>query len=229
MEPPRPADSLPEQLALVPLFADLQPEILRELAAVAVAHDYAPGEVVFMEGEAPPGLLILNSGYLKVVKSSRQGREHTLAFLAPPQPVNAVAAFSHRPSPATAIALEPTRIWLIPQEAIVRLLRAHPAFAERMIENMAVHMVHLVELVADLSLRSVMERLAKLLLDEAVDDTFVRPRWFTLTELAARLGTVPDVVQRALGRMDSDELVEVTRQEIRIIDRAGLMRLVGGA
>lgn len=223
------ADSLSEQLALVPLFADLNPELLDELAVVAVGRDYAPGEVVFLEGDAPPGLLILHAGYLKVVKSSRQGREHTLAFLAPPQPVNAVAAFAHRASPATAIALEPTRVWLIPGDAIARLLRAHPEFAERVIENMAVHMVHLVELVADLSLRSVMERLAKLILDQAVGDTLVRPRWFTQTELAARLGTVPDVVQRALGRMDSDQLVEVSRQEIRIIDRAALRRLVHDA
>lgn len=77
-----------------------------------------------------------------------------------------------------------------------------------MIEDMADRMVDLVDLVADLSLRSVTERLAKLLLEEAIDGVLVRPRWLTLPELAARLGTVPDVVQRALGRLAADGVVE---------------------
>ena len=218
---------LAERLSMVPLLSGLPPRFLRMLAATAVSHEYAVNQVVFMEGEPSPGLFIIETGHIKVVKTSPQGREHTLEVLGPSQPANAVAVFTSQPSPASAIALEPTRAWLLPRESVAQLLRDHPEFAERVIENMANHMVHLVELVADLSLRSVTARLAKLLLDEAVDGVVTRPRWLTLPELAARLGTVPDVVQRALGRLSTDGLVDVDRREIRIRHPHRLEELAG--
>lgn len=213
------------RLALVPLFAGLPAEYLEMLATAAVLREYAADEIVFLEGQPSPGLFVIESGHVKVVKTSAQGREHTLEVLGPSEPANAVAVFTRRPSPATAVALEPTRAWLLPREAVARLLRDHPAFAEFVIENMADHMVHLVELVADLSLRSVTARLAKLLLEEANDGVVARPRWLTLPELAARLGTVPDVAQRALGRLSAEGLVDVDRREIRIRERRRLEEL----
>lgn len=219
--------SLAERLAFVPVFSDLDPGILQRLASAAIKRRYSAGEVVFLEGEPAPGLLVLESGRIKVIKSSPEGREHILELLAAPQPANAVSVFTRRPSPATGIALEPTEVWLLPRAVVSQLLREQPIFAERVIENMADHMIHLVELVADLSLRSVTERLAKLLLEEAVDDTVERPRWLTLPELAGRLGTVPDVAQRALGRLSAEALVDVNRREIRIRDRRRLEEVAG--
>lgn len=218
---------LAEQLAQVPFFSDLDPGLVRELARSAVRRTFVTGEIAFLEGEPSPGLLVIESGRIKVVKSSPQGREHVLEVLAPWQPANAVAVFTQRPSPATAIALEPVQAWLLPRDAVTRLLREHPAFAERVIESMAAHLIRLTELVASLSLRSVIERLARLILEEAVDGRVERPRWYTLPELAARLGTVPDVAQRALGRLAADGLVEVSRREILIKDRGALERRTG--
>ncbi|MCB9135614.1 MAG: winged helix-turn-helix domain-containing protein, partial [Anaerolineales bacterium] len=43
-------------------------------------------------------------------------------------------------------------------------------------------------------------------------------------EMAARLGTVPDVLNRALRKLGEEELIEVTRQTIRLVDVDGLKR-----
>jgi CRP/FNR family transcriptional regulator len=215
------------RLGAVPFFARLEPADLAALAEEAEWREYAPGEVIFLEGEPAPGLFILAAGYVKVVKTSSQGREQSLEFIAPGQPFNTVAVFTSHPSPATAIALEASAAWMLPRSRVRRLLRESPAFAEQVIESMADRMVFLVSLVADLSLRSVTERLARLLLDQAVGGVVHRPRWYTVPELAARLGTVPDVAQRALGKLANDGLIEVTRREIRITDQAGLEALAG--
>lgn len=215
------------RLATIPFFSRLEADELAELAAGAEWREFGPGEVIFLEGEPAPGLFILESGYVKVVKASAQGREQSLEFIAPGQPFNTVAVFTSHPSPATAVALEASAAWMLPRAPIRRLLHESPAFAEQVIESMADRMVFLVGLVADLSLRSVMERLAQLLLEQAVDDVVHRPRWYTVPELASRLGTVPDVAQRALGKLAADGMVEVNRREIRIRDRAALEALVG--
>jgi CRP/FNR family transcriptional regulator len=49
-----------------------------------------------------------------------------------------------------------------------------------------------------------------------------RRRWSTQAEMAARLGTVPDVLSRALRSLADAGLIAVGRQQIRILDPQGL-------
>jgi CRP/FNR family transcriptional regulator len=148
-----------------------------------------------------------------------------LRFIGPGETFNEIGAFASYPNPATAIALEAAGVWLLRREALMRLLRQQPDLAQRVIENIAGRVIDLVNLVADLSLRPVTGRLARMLLEEANGDVLRRPRWHTQAELAARLGTVPDVVQRALRGLESEGTIEVHKHEIHIRDRAALEKL----
>ncbi|MCC6383358.1 MAG: winged helix-turn-helix domain-containing protein, partial [Dehalococcoidia bacterium] len=80
----------------------------------------------------------------------------------------------------------------------------------------------LVQMVADLSLHSVEARLARRLLENVEGDIVYRRRWSTQAEMAAHLGTVPDVLNRALRSLAEAGLIQVERQQITILDRAGL-------
>lgn len=225
MPKPPPLDHLVRQLQAESFFKKLDIPTLEKLAQGAVWREYAAGETVFWEGEISPGLYYLYSGWIKAVKSSPEGREQALLFIESGHIFNEVGAFSNQPNPATAVALEPASVWLLRRQALTRLLRERPDFAQHVIENMAGRVLHLAALVADLSLRPVIGRLARLLLDSATDDILHRPRWFTQTELAARLGTVPDVIQRALRTLESDGLIEVQKQFIRIQDHRALSQI----
>ncbi len=216
-----------EQLRANSFFAGLAEPALRELAGQALWREYSAGEIVFLEGERSAGLYVLQAGWLKIVKVSPDGREQVLRFLEPGEAFNALALFTDQPNPATAIALEPAGVWLLRREAVLALLRQRPDFAERVIAAMAGHLVALVKLVEDLSLRPVTGRLARRLLEQAEGDVLRRPRWYTQAELAAQLGTVPDVIQRALNGLAAGGLITVERHQILIRDRAGLAELAG--
>lgn len=216
---------LAQHLRASPYFRGLDERALRDLADHAACQEYAAGEVIFLEGDPSAGLCYLQSGWVKVVKTSPEGREQVLQFLGPGEVFNAIAVFTSRPNPATALALEATRIWLLHRDAVADLVRHRPEVAQRLIEDMADRLVRLVELVEDLSLRSVTGRLARMLLDGAAGDVLHRPRWYTQAELAGQLGTVPDVVQRALGSLAAAGLIQVERQFIRIQDRPALEKL----
>ncbi len=218
-------DRLIEQLRGLPFFKGLDQHRLTDLSRGAVWRVYAPGEVVFLEAETSPGLYYLASGWLKVVKTSLEGREQVLRFLGPGETFNEIGAFANRPNPATAIALEPAGVWLLGRAAILRLLREQPEVAQQLIEKMADYVIDLTNLVADLSLRPVTGRLARLLLDEASGEVLPRPRWRSQADLAARLGTVPDVVQRALRGLETEGAIEIHPREIRLRDRAALEKL----
>ncbi len=61
--------------------------------------------------------------------------------------------------------------------------------------------------------------MARLILENSVDGIINRRRWMTQTEMAARLGTVLDVVNRALNTLAEDGLIRVERQMIQILNR----------
>ena len=90
------------------------------------------------------------------------------------------------------------------------------------IESLEERIAHLTRMVEDLSLRPVEARLARLLLEQMDGDTVPRQRWATQAEMAARLGTVPDVFNRALRKLADAGMIHVERHQIRILDKKGL-------
>jgi CRP/FNR family transcriptional regulator len=210
------------QLHTLPYFAGLAPDALAEIAQTAVQRSYAPGAVIFLEGELSSSLCYLQFGWLKVVKMSPEGREQVLRFLGPGELFNEVGVFISRPNPATAIALEHSGVTLLQREPVRRVLAANPAVLLQVLDNMAGRVAYLAELVAELSLHTVEARVARLLLEQAQAGVVQRPRWSTQAEMAARLGTVPDVLSRALRSLADAGLIAVERQQIRILNPQGL-------
>jgi len=49
-----------------------------------------------------------------------------------------------------------------------------------------------------------------------------RREWTTLDEMAVRLGTVRDVLSRAMKILETENLIIVNKQSIQIIDPQGL-------
>jgi CRP/FNR family transcriptional regulator len=205
----------------------LDEEPLAKLSKSAAWKIFPPNAVVFWEGDTESNLYYLQYGSLKVLKSSPDGREQVLKFINAGEIFNEVGVLAKRPNPATAIALEESGIWLLPRYALDEIILAHPQVALQIIENMADKIISLVTFASDLSLKTVEARFAKLLLDQAEGDIIERRRWTNQVELAAHLGTVPDVLSRVIRELTKSGLIEMDKQSIRILDREGLMRRAG--
>lgn len=219
---PDPRSTFITRLRESAFFGSLPDSALVFLGRHAILSQYSTGETIFWEGEASKGLYWLYSGTLKAVKYSTSGREQILHLIKESQTFNEVGAFTTLPNPASVVALAPSQVWHIPGSAIRKLIQEDPGFAELIIEVLALRLRQSAALVEDLSLRPVVNRLARLILEEAEGDTLFRPTWYTQNELAARLGTVADVIQRALSLLEEDKLIQVERQQIQILDRDGL-------
>lgn len=217
-------DALSKQLQHTPYFAGLDADALHRLVDLATWHEYAPGAIVFLEGDTNSGLYSVHTGWVKVVKFSADGREQVLRYIGAGEAFNEIGVFLARPNPATAIALEQSVLWQLHRSVLQPLLTAHPDLLLQLMANMADRITYLAGLVADLSLHTVEMRLARLLLDEAPDGMLVRRAWLTQAELAARLGTVPDVLSRALRTLAEAGLIRVERKQITIVDRAELAK-----
>ena len=215
-------DILLKRLQTFEFLRGLDKETLSRLAQNSTWKVYAPDAVVFWEGDTESNLYYLQYGSLKVLKSSPDGREQVLRFISAGEMFNEVGVLANRANPATAIALEESGIWLLPRQALEELILAHPETALQIIENMADKIIGLVTLAADLSLKTVEARYAKLLLDQAEGDVIERQRSTNLTEMASHLGTVPDVLSRVIRELTKAGLIVMDKQHIRILDRASL-------
>jgi len=209
-------------LKSVSYFSALDEQTFETISRAAIRRFYEPGHVILSEGEPSTGLYVIESGWLKVNKISIEGREQVLQTLGPGDSFSVTSVFTNEPSRTGLETLEKTVVWLVPREAMHHLLDHNPDFSRLVIQDLASQVTHLIELVEDLSLRSVESRLARLLLEHADDNTIERHRWATQSEMSARLGTVPDVLNRALRKLAAEGFLQVARHQIQILDRTGL-------
>ena len=205
-------------LSKVSYFSHLPEEDVLAIEKSAIKRNFNAEQIVVMEGENNGGMYIVESGWLKVSKMSMSGREQVLNYLGPGDVFNAIAVFTSHPNQASVIALEDSRVWWIDQNTITELIQTYPSLAKQVIADLADRILHLVSLVEDLSLRTIESRLARVLAQSMEDSQVTRQKWATQNEMAARLGTVPDVLNRALRKFVDEGIIDVKRHQIRILD-----------
>lgn len=210
-----------EALQRISLFADLPQTTLARLASVAIRRMYEADETIILEGAPCRVAYFVAAGHVRASRISPDGREQVLVRLGPGQSFNTVPPF--RPeglNHATVRAAEEVTLYAVAGEDLLRLVSEDTHLALALLRDFADRLDHLTDLVEDLSLRTVRGRLARFLLEQAEDDA-VAPRW-TQAEIAARLGTVREMIGRTLRAFADANLVRIDRQRIVLLDREGL-------
>ena len=207
-------------------FAELPDEIQQAIAVTATHRHFNTGQVIYVEGEPAELIYILESGWVKATRMTREGREQAMMFLRPAEVFGDIAVFTGTTYPGAVMALEDVDVWVIPAKTILDLIPRHPELAMAVIRHLGGRVLHYISLVEDLSLRSVEARLANTLLQNAElrDGQLIVPRreWTTFDEMAIRLGTVRDVLSRTLKTLESEGLLKVEKQSIILLDPKGL-------
>jgi CRP/FNR family transcriptional regulator len=215
-------------LQKIPYFAGLPEPVIADLGQAAVKRHFEARQVIYLEGETAESIFILETGWVKATRMTRDGREQAMAFMRPGEIFGDIAAFIEQPYPTTVTALEPVEVWVLQAKEFVGLIERHPALAMAVIRWLGSQVVYFIGLVEDLSLRSVEARLAHTLLRnaETQEGRLVVPRreWTTFDEMSVRLGTVRDVLSRALKTLEAEGLLRVEKQAIVLLDPDGLAR-----
>lgn len=215
----------------VPYFSDLDDARLRELAASVREKKYDTGAMVLLEGEPCEGLGFVIGGRVKVVKVSADGKEQVLRLLGPGRTFNDVPVFDGGPNPGSVQAVERSIIGTLPKVAVQSLVETQPKVALAVIRVLASRLRALTLMIEDLSLRGVVARVAKLLLDCAQGHPALLEgsggtcqHRLTQQEIAAMTGSVREVVQRALKTLEREGAIRMERARVVVLDQALLER-----
>ena len=205
-------------LSKISYFSGLDSDALKHVSAATIQQTYEAGQFTFMEGEPCIGLYIVKSGWLRAVKISSAGREQVLRFVGPDEVFNEVGVLTGGVNVVSVEALEPSTVLIVQRKELLNLVDRYPSLAKSIIENLAHRVLYAMNLVTDLSLRSVESRLARFLMEEADNNTINRKKWATQAAIAARIGTVPVVINRAFRAFVEDNLIELKREKILILN-----------
>jgi len=195
----------PDFVLAIPHLATLPYFEAERFGHELVVRQYAARECMAVEGEACGGFFVLVSGRARIFRSGADGREQILRLLGPGDTFNEVPVFDGGPNPATVEALDLSEAVLVPAIAFRLLVARYPEVAAALLRHFATRLRSFTELVEQISLQTVQQRIARYLYmtareeGTATHDGVVVPRSITQQDIAALVGSVREVVSRTSG------------------------------
>jgi CRP/FNR family transcriptional regulator len=219
--PPIAGKEPPSILAKAPLFADLNESERSLLARRMLTRRFAAGELIFGEGDPCLGLFVIDSGAVKIFKSSPGGREQVLAIDGPGDSIAEVPVFDGGPYPASAQATKDAVLLFISKADFRAVCLERPEVALKVLRFVGRRLRSLVSIIEELSFTTVRSRLAALLLRLARAGTpgpegvsFPLPA--NNQELAAQIGTVRELVSRNLSRLQAAGIIRIEGRTVTV-------------
>lgn len=221
---------------IVPIFSSLSRQEMLEVESIAVAKKYARGDMIYMEGDQGDRLYVVHRGLVKVFRLSPNGKEQVIRVLGPGEFMGELALFSPATLTDNAVALEEASLCLIEGTLIKDLMQKHPLIAFKVIEELSKRLESAENLIRDINLHPVEQRLAEALLRMVQeqekgagggDSAIVLP--MTKGALASQLGMTQETLSRKLSSFQEQGLIELQgARKIVIIDRDGLDEIAAG-
>jgi CRP/FNR family transcriptional regulator len=212
-----------------PLFAEVDLERCRLLAAVSRICQFARQEMIFRQGEGCPGIYVVDTGMVRVFKTAPSGKEHVLHMVGPNQTFAEVAAIGDFACPAHAQAVEPSRCVLIPVDRFRESLVRDHLLCLEMMTGMSFWVRRLLSLLEDLVLRDALGRTARFLLEADTDGEGLVKLPSLKRHVASHLNLSSETLSRTLSRLiEAGLVVEHDRNRVELRDPRRLRALSEG-
>jgi CRP-like cAMP-binding protein len=206
----------------VPIFSSLSEPEFAFLTARVVQRKFSAGELIFDEGGPCAGLYVIESGHVRIFKSSPGGREQVLSIDGPGGSIAELPVFDDGPYPASAQAVTDCSLLFFSKKDFQLLCVQHPDVALKVLRVVGARLRRLVGIIEELSFTTVRHRLAALLVRLARSNGARKGPSVTLTlpannnELAAQIGTVRELVSRNLSRFQFEGLIQMDGRTVVI-------------
>src|SRR5262245_34377535 len=174
--------------------------------------------VIINEGDRNDTIFIVASGRVKVFLHGRDGKEAVLNVHGPGEYFGELA-LDEGPRSASVATLEASKFYIIPKADFRRFLSAHPDFAMKLINRLMHRVRALTESVGNLALLDVYGRVARLLLELAVDQQgeLVVMEKLTQKDIADRVGSSREMISRVFKELVAGGYIALKSKRIVIL------------
>jgi len=192
------------ELRGMPIFADLEERVLKNLADVSELRSFESGTRVFAQGDLDVPFCILVSGQMSFFRTAPDGTITVVDVVHPAGYTGLQAVLTQMPVLTGVEAVAPSRVILIDGSGLRAMLKHEPSLAAALLRAEAMDFRSLVLQVCDLKLRTTAQRLGYYLLELAPDKTGNSATLrlpFDKRLLAARLGCRQENLSRAFATL----------------------------
>lgn len=184
--------------------------------------DLKRGENIYTHGQTPKGIYFIQQGLVGLVILGMSGKEHLLRFFRRDQFFGHRTLFSNETYHGTTVALEPTKILMVPKEVVLKEIEEDPSIYKYLIEVISKELRRCeVQRVMILE-NQILARTAQSLI--YLKDLHPHHPW-TRQEIANFCASTVSTVIKAMAKLESMNLIKQDGRSIEIIDREGLINL----
>lgn len=190
-------------------------ELLQSLSHERESRVLRRKDLIFKEGDIPRWLFYVESGQVKIFKTSDDGREFIVKVAHGGEFLGYLALLQNDRYPESAAALEDTVVKLIPKDDFLTLVSANRDVSARFLKLLANHVAEREQQLLDLAYNSVRRRAASTLL--YLYDQGNRDINLLRDDLAALTGTAKETLIRTLTDFKNEGLIDIRDGIISIL------------
>ena len=228
---PMPLHEQVRLLSMVEVFEALSPEELKELGRRAPDTFLEQDEVFLLPQEEGERLFVLKRGRAQVYEMDSNGEEITLSVIEGGNMFGEMALTGQQLSGVYARALEPSVVCSLKRADIERIILSHPEVGLRLVRRLSERLREAEILLAELASKSVLARLASLILRIAEREGVVTkggimvPTRYTHERLGTMIAAKRVAVSRAFNQLRQEGAVEVEQRYVYIKNKETLKRI----
>lgn len=211
-------------LAKASIFSGLAEAEMGFLSQRTVPRHFSAGETVFAEDDACAGMYVIESGHIRIFKSSPGGREQVLSIDGPGSSIAELPVFDGGSYPASGVAIDEVTVLFVSKQDFQALCLAHPEVALKVLRVVGARLRRLVGIIEELSFTTVRHRLASFILRTAQKEGKRTGEGLEVTlnvsnqELASQIGTVRELVSRNLSRLQAEGIIKIDGRNVIVCD-----------
>lgn len=218
----------------VSIFEDMSDEELEEVGKYLKPREFRKGEYIFFEEDpSEPGIFILSSGIVKLIKETQDGRTIIVRLVFPKDAFGWIEWGKTKPkSTYTAQSVLESTVYYIANQDFINLAIKYPAFAIKVSCDATTSLIQAYDILKSIASGRVEERIAKVLLEiakrigEEKDGKIVIEAPLTRQDIAEMTGTTVETAIRVMSKWKKSGIIHTERGYIEILKKRELERLM---
>jgi len=206
------------------LFKEFTINELGDIAHILQERDYKKGEVVFLAEETDEFMYIVKYGEVKVIQSSKDGRENILAIHHSGETFGELALLDGKTSPATVMAKEDCKIIVVSRTDFYKILLKNQKIVDSLLDILCQKLRESWNIIQALKFDDAETRLKFILAQLAHSDGTSKPNGILINtkithqELAEMAGTSRETISRLISKLQRKRILRVTSHRCLLLD-----------
>ncbi|NHQ86407.1 Crp/Fnr family transcriptional regulator [Iodobacter sp. HSC-16F04] len=214
-------ETLRQLLATVPLFTDLDDEILAAIEKISNRRTLSKGSLLFAEGDIAESMYVLIEGRLRCFSSADTGKEFVFYVATAGTSFGEMALIDEEPRSLSIDAAEDCQLLSISKTSFLELLEKTPLLNNNLLRNMIRYNRYLANMVKSLALKDVYGRMRLLLENLAIDVNGRRYIEDALSQqaIADRVGSSREMIAKLMRELVFGNYIRIENRRIELLQK----------